>query len=450
VGRILGGGVRLQKRLRETSLGSLYRAEYPSGAEAEVLILSFDSVAPVTLALLRERFGQASRIQHPNVAAIHELSQTDDGLVYLVAECLSGELLSETLAQRGTLPLEDALNLCLQAAAGLQAAHRVHWIHGRLSPDTILLTHPAGGQPLVKLIGFDLDLLGKMGAGPMIKDDPSADYASPERIAGQPPDERSDVYSLAAVLHHLLTGRPPTRGWRGGRAPAELRAALNHALAPMPALRFQTAEEFAAALRSTRREETQILPAKPRADGRNVLAIGAVAASFVGVAVGVWLLWGTPRPPAVAPTRARPQEPARVVDSGSSSAYARLATRPKPGSRSRRASATASAPTDSGLRPPVSEAKPDSGPSIKLSPFLRSRPWIAIEGQRFFYSRNCVVQLSSPDLVYFRSQQQARAQGYVRYPLPGCPASGAAAESLLVDAPSVDSHPQRLPRRNGE
>jgi hypothetical protein len=153
----------------------------------------------------------------------------------------------------------------------------------------------------------------------------------------------------------------------------------------VPSLRFQTAAEFAAALRSTRREAGQVLPAKPKAGRRGVLAIGT-AAGFIGT-VGFWLLSGTERPPAVTAPRARPQESARVVDSASSPA-------PAP---------------------------------IKLSPFLRSRPWIAIKGQRFYYSRDCLIQLSSPDLLFFRGEQQARARGFARYPLPGCPDSLAAA-----------------------
>jgi serine/threonine protein kinase len=408
VGRTLGGGLYLLKRLGETSLGQLYGGEYPGGAEAEVLVLSADSSAGEILDPLRERFRQASRIQHPNVGAIGELRETDSGLVYLVAESLPGELLSVTLTRRGALPLDEALNLGLQAAAGLQAAHRVNWIHGRLSPETILLSH-AGGRPLIKLVGFDLELLLRPnGAAPMTREDMSADYASPERIAGRPPDERSDVYSLGAVLHHLLTGRPPNRSW-GRAVPAELKAALNRALAPVPSLRFQTAGEFAAALRSARSEADQVVPAQPKPGRSGVLAIGA-AAGFVGTVV-FWLLSGAQQPPAAPATRARPQESARAVDSGSSSAYARLPQPAEPAPPGRR---------DSAATPPP----------IKLSPFLRSRPWIAIEGQRFYYSRNCLIQLNSPHLLYFRGEQQARARGFTRYPLPGCPDSPLPGSSL--------------------
>jgi hypothetical protein len=389
--------------LGETSLGSLYAAEYPGGAEAEVLVLSSESSADEILDPLRERFLRASRIHHPNVAAIGELRQADDGLIYVIAESLSGELLSETLARRGAFPLEAALNLCRQAAAGLEAAHRVNWVHGWLSPETMLLTHPAGSRPMVKLVGFDLELLLRQtAAAPIAKEAVSAKYASPERLNGQPPDERSDVYSLGAVLHHLLAGRPPSGLWGGSRVPAGVQRVLDRALEPMPALRYQTAAEFAAGLRSIRREPAQVLPVKQNAGGRGVLAIGA-AAGFIAI-IGLWLFLGSQRPSAAASTRARPQESARVVDFDSSSRYAPLTPRPESGPQRRRDSAAAPTP-------------------IWLSPFLRFRPWIAIEGQRFYYSRNCVIQLSSPDLLFFSSEQQARASGFVRSPLPGCPDS---------------------------
>ena len=162
------------------------------------------------------------------------MSETDDGLVYVVAEFLTGELLSETLARRGALSLEDAVDICLQAAAGLQAAHEIGWVHGRLSPDTILVTRTIGDRPLVKLIGFSQDPFLRRDAEPPIDQGVSLRYASPERMAGGPLDERGDVYSLGAVLHHLLTGVPPTSPLKGGAGPEAMRRVLLRALAPSP------------------------------------------------------------------------------------------------------------------------------------------------------------------------------------------------------------------------
>jgi serine/threonine protein kinase len=419
VGRTLRAGIRVRERVRDTPLGPLYRAEYPTGLEVAVVLLGHTSADSGALALLRQRCRDAIQIQHPNVAAIHELSETDDGLVYVVGEFLTGELLSETLARRGALPLKEALDLCLQAAAGLQAAHEVGWVHGRLSPDSILLTQVVGGRPLVKLIGFTQEsLLRQTGAEAPIEQGVSLEYASPERIAGHPPDERSDVYSLGAVLYHLLIGVPPTLPLEGGPTPKAMRAVLVRALAPSPARRFQTVAEFAAALAPPDEEAAPVVPLPARAGGRRALALGAVAAALVAVAIG---LWGTPRSPAGAPTRARLQEPGSKLDSVSASA--RRPADSGPVALGRRHSAATRIPTDSWLRPPVSRASRDSAPGPKLSPFLRSHPWVAVSGERFYYPSTCLVALKSRDLRYFRSEEEARASGFVPNPVSGCYAS---------------------------
>jgi D-alanyl-D-alanine dipeptidase len=114
VGRTLHAGIRVREQLRDTPLGPLYRAEYPTGLEVAVVLLGSTSADSGPLALLRQRYRDAIQIQHRNAAGIHELSETDDGLVYVVADSLTGELLSETLARRGALPLGEASELCLQ------------------------------------------------------------------------------------------------------------------------------------------------------------------------------------------------------------------------------------------------------------------------------------------------------------------------------------------------
>jgi hypothetical protein len=427
VGRTLRAGIRVRERLEDTPVGPLFRAEYPTGAEVAVLLLGSASSNSVALAALRQRFRQAVQIQHPNVAAIHDLSETHDGLVYVVVECLTGELLSEMLARRGALPEPEALDLGLQAAAGLEAAHMVRWVHGNLSPETILLTPTVTGGALVKLIGFAQESLhGNPRSERMAGGDPAADYASPERLAGRALDERSDVYSLGAVLHHLLTGVPPTRASEGALAPEAMQAVLNRALAPSPARRFQTVRELVGAMAPPKEEASVgfLVPEPARARGRNAVPVAAAAAALVAVSAGLWLLWGS-QPPAVGGvTRPRSQESGAVarVESDSkpaSSAPARLST-DSDWVGVRRDSQAARVRTDSSHRAPGRDAGPDSVPGPRISPFLRSHPWVAVSGQRFYYRSSCPAALESRDLLFFRTEEEARASGFVPSTLPGC------------------------------
>jgi hypothetical protein len=325
VGRTLRAGIRVREGLGETPLGRHYRAEYPSGSEVAVLILGSSA-----------EFGfrppglQPAQIQHPNIVTIHDLNETDDGLVYAVAEPLTGAFLSLTLVLRGALPLRESLDLCLQAAAGVQAAHDVGWVHGNLSPHTILLAR-VDGRPLVKLMGF----AHQFPLRPVETDSPieRGRYASPERIAGHRLDERSDVFSLGAVLHHLLTGAPPKAGSRIARVPKAVRAVLNRALAPSPAERFQTVAEFGAALAplltedkltdpapmTTGRVSTEavaskedlsfplLAPGSARPIWRRRLAVG-IAAVLVAVVAALWLPWGTRSQSGDESARARSEE----------------------------------------------------------------------------------------------------------------------------------------------
>ena len=284
VGRTLRDGILVGEKLRDSSVGTLYRAEDPNGLEVAVLVLPTPSADSVALALLRQRFLRAIEIRHPNVASLHTVAETPDGLTYVVAECLSGELLSAVLAKRGALPSGEALDIISQAAAGLQAAHEVRWVHGNISPETILLSQTAGGYPIVKLIGFSQSLL-LMGEAQPLEPDPLPEYSSPERLSGQQPDERSDVFSLGAVLYHLLTGTPPTTTTKDERIPKALQPVIDRALYPLPSGRFKTVADFAAALSVSRNAtvESPILRVGPgRAlEYRSAAALVAIAAGLL-------------------------------------------------------------------------------------------------------------------------------------------------------------------------
>jgi serine/threonine protein kinase len=213
-GRTLPDGLRVLERLGGTSLGAFYRAEYlDPHVEVDLVILHPEASASEPgaetpgLVHLRDQLHRASRIKHPNVASVLAIGETNEGVPFAAFEVVRGELLSEILGARHLLPPNEAIDLVLQAASGVQAAHEVGLVHGNLSPDTILVTRTADNRPRVKL--FRCGLV-QLGAEPSDGGGESTKYDAPERLTGHSPDERSDVYSLGAVLQRLLTGAPPS------------------------------------------------------------------------------------------------------------------------------------------------------------------------------------------------------------------------------------------------
>ena len=287
VGRILAGRVRVLGRSGSTPEGPLYHAEYLNGLAVEVVILRSEGGGPELSR--RERFDQATQIKHPNVARVYEVGDTDDGSVYVVLEPLIGEPLSNLLDSGHLLTHLEALDLALQTAAGLQAAHRAGFVHGNLSPHAILVTQAADGQSQVKLIGFTLEPAFGQGAKHPIPE-ASAGYACPERLIGHPPDERSDVFSLGAVLHHLLTGMPPDQDRVDGSVPRFARTVLDTALTRDPDRRFQTISQLDEALKRL----APVVATQPeRAILHRGLLVGAVSVGFALVTGGILLLPGS-------------------------------------------------------------------------------------------------------------------------------------------------------------
>ena len=449
MGRTLSGNLSVVDQLGETPEGTLYRAAYPTGLEVVVLALR-----AVRDGSLQQQLKQAIQIKHPNVAAVYEMGETSDRLVYIVMERLAGELLSSILAARGALSLPQALDWCLQAAAGLQAAHKAGMVHGNLSPSTILITE-AEGQSRVKLIRFASSSSSseQFAPQPIYMAPVRPGYASPERLSGHPPDQRSDVFSLGAVLHHLLTGTPP-EGARIGPVPQVMRTVLARALAWDPAQRFETIAEFASAL------ERAAPAARPERTMTNRAHIRkAVAAGLAVVTAAVlwmsWNWWREPgreaRPEAI--TRAPPAQNAETRSTPPKTDQGVLVVRgsTRPGASNRPANgrspprrspapAAITQSSDSTGRPTKTSARPGSDPprpkadksgaagvrskgSVQpkyVSPFRRSHPWAALPGKRFYFRSTCRVALQATELVYFRSVDEARARGFVPSPVPGC------------------------------
>lgn len=158
---------------------------------------------------LRERFVRegrlAARLAHPHVVAVYDAGE-EDGRPYIVMEYVDGETLAELVRRRGALPPAEAVGLARQALAGLEHAHAAGLVHRDLKPGNLLLR----GDGTLKIADFGIaramEVTGLTEAGTVLG---TAAYLAPEQARGEQVGPPADVYSLAAVLYELLTGRPP-------------------------------------------------------------------------------------------------------------------------------------------------------------------------------------------------------------------------------------------------
>ncbi len=127
----------------------------------------------------------------------------DNRNAFLAYELVDGESLATQLARRDRLPWETSLDISQQLTEALQYAHQMGWIHGRIRPEKILISKD--GQ--AKIADWRRDAIASMIDAPQSLR--QLQYSAPEVLAGQAPDEKSDLYSLGAVIFTMLTGTAP-------------------------------------------------------------------------------------------------------------------------------------------------------------------------------------------------------------------------------------------------
>src|SRR5262249_47680985 len=147
-----------------------------------------------------------ARLSHPNICTLFEFG-SHEGLEYLAMEYLDGETLLARLA-RGPLPWKDALEIAIALARALETAHAAGVVHRDIKPGNIMLTSYGP-----KLLDFGLARREAPPAGAPRSAEGTVvgtlEYMSPEQLEGGVCDARSDLWSLGATLHEVLTGRKP-------------------------------------------------------------------------------------------------------------------------------------------------------------------------------------------------------------------------------------------------
>jgi serine/threonine-protein kinase len=157
------------------------------------------------------RFRQEARavaaLDHPNVCAIYEVGETEDGQLFIAMAHYEGETVRGKIA-RGPLDVEDALELATQATSGLAAAHRAGLVHRDIKPANLIVTE----EGVLKILDFGLAKSAEASVTEAGLRLGTPAYMSPEQTRGEEVDGRTDLWSLGVVLYEMLTGWRPFRG----------------------------------------------------------------------------------------------------------------------------------------------------------------------------------------------------------------------------------------------
>jgi serine/threonine-protein kinase len=272
VGSVIAGNYHIEKKLGEGGMGAVYLGQHVKMGRKSAIKVMTQSMAhdPDAIARFNREATNAARINHPNVCAIYDFGETPDGLIYLAMEFIEGESLSDLLEREGALSPKRAATVFQQAGDALQAAHDLGIVHRDLKPDNIMLTKAKSGADVVKVVDFGIaKAVGgeegqKVTKTGLVVGTP--EYMSPEQLAGDKLDGRSDIYSLALVLYRMLTGTLPFQADNAQEVmikrltdepmplsaarpdipfPEPLQAVMDRALRRMPAERYGSAAEMA-------------------------------------------------------------------------------------------------------------------------------------------------------------------------------------------------------------
>jgi len=257
-------------------MGEVYRARdtrLERTVAIKILPAQF-SADPVRKQRFEREAKTISSLNHPHICVLHDVGH-QDGMDYLVLECVEGETLARRL-EKGPLPLEQVLKFGAQIAEALDKAHRSGIVHRDLKPGNIMLT-PGGAKlldfglakPAVALVSAAT--LTAVGTAPVTEEGTivgTFQYMSPEQVEGKELDGRSDIFSLGAMLYEMVTGKlafegksqlsvasgilekePEPISAAKPMTPLALEHSVKKCLAKLPEERWQSASDLASELK---------------------------------------------------------------------------------------------------------------------------------------------------------------------------------------------------------
>lgn len=227
IGQLIGGKYRVLGVLGKGGMGTVYKAVHEG------------SLVPIALKILHPRFAsrpeyrswflaearKAGRVVHENCARVQDVSEEDNGTVYIGMEFVEGITLAEWLDSGRRIDPATTVSVLLQMVRALESAHEAGVVHRDLAPRNVMVT-VRDQAPFVKILDFGIAIgatsiaavrrVGSEGSGGL---EPSGfatpPFAAPEALAGEGVSESADLYSLGVIAYRMLSGRLPVAGETG-------------------------------------------------------------------------------------------------------------------------------------------------------------------------------------------------------------------------------------------
>jgi serine/threonine protein kinase len=297
---------RIVRQLGAGGMGLVYEAEDTKlGRRVALKFLKESTIHdPGAMDRFLREARSASALNHPGICTVHAIEECD-GRTFIAMELLEGESLDKVLV-RGTMPISHCVEVCIEIADALDAAHKKGIVHRDIKPANIFLT----SRGTTKILDFGLAKLMEVEGGP--SEDTLAEsetmfqtkagttvgtvvYMSPEQARGETLDARTDLFSLGSVMYGMVTGRHPFQGSTSAvifanilhaapvspvhfnsAIPAELERIINKLLEKDREMRYQVAAELRADLKRLLRE---LEPGRPSSDSSVAASRATVTAA---------------------------------------------------------------------------------------------------------------------------------------------------------------------------